>query len=66
MGFWSVLVSPEIYAVPVLGWSIEFSAIVAVTKHKSAMQLLTLHRELMDDEINQFQDLVDDFFCNMA
>lgn len=37
--------------------------IAAVTKYKSAMQLLTLHCELMDDEINQFQDLVDDFFA---
>jgi hypothetical protein len=37
--------------------------IIALTNYKSAMKLLTLHRELTDEEINQFQDLVDDFFA---
>jgi len=32
------------------------------TKYSEAMTILTLHRKLTDDEMDLFQDLVDDFF----
>jgi hypothetical protein len=38
------------------------SLITAVSKYKVAMELLTVHHELVDEETNQFQDLCDDFF----
>lgn len=36
--------------------------IVACSKYSEAMKLLTLHRALTNDEMDIFQDLVDDFF----
>jgi hypothetical protein len=36
--------------------------ILACSKYSDAMQLLTLHRILTDEEQNTFQDLIDDFF----
>ena len=36
--------------------------IEACSKHQQAMKLLTSHRELSDDEVETFQQLIDDFF----
>jgi hypothetical protein len=36
--------------------------ILATMKYKEALKLLLLHRDLSDDEIEDFQDLIDDFF----
>jgi len=36
--------------------------ILATTKYREALKLLLLHHELSDDEIENFQDLIDDFF----
>jgi len=36
--------------------------ISAVESYKSAMKLLTTHRNLSDDEIELFQDFIDDFY----
>ena len=36
--------------------------IIATSKYKEAMELLTLHCELSEDEIENFQSLIDDFF----
>jgi hypothetical protein len=36
--------------------------VIALTKYREAMALLTVHRELTEEEVDMFQDLVDDFF----
>jgi len=36
--------------------------IIAITNYRKAMELLTVHRELDEEEIEQFQDYVDDFY----
>jgi hypothetical protein len=36
--------------------------IIATEKYKEALKLLTLHRELTTEEIEEFQTLIDDFF----
>jgi hypothetical protein len=36
--------------------------IVALSKYKEAIDLLTKHRELSEDEQDHFQDLIDDFY----
>ena len=36
--------------------------ILATMKYREALKLLLLHHELSDDEIENFQDLIDDFF----
>jgi hypothetical protein len=36
--------------------------IIAMEKYKEALKLLTLHRELTEDKIEDFQMLIDDFF----
>jgi len=36
--------------------------ISAIESYKSAMKLLTTHRNLSDDEIELFQDFIDDFY----
>jgi len=38
------------------------SLIIALSKYKEAMGLLTQHRELTEEETDHFQDLIDDFF----
>ncbi len=36
--------------------------ISAISKYRNAMELLTVHRELSDDDNERFQDYIDDFF----
>jgi hypothetical protein len=36
--------------------------ILAISKYRTAMELLLLHRELTEEECDRFQDLIDDFY----
>jgi hypothetical protein len=44
------------------GHSSRSQLIIAMSKYRELMKLLTLHRELSEEEIEKFQDLADDFF----
>jgi glutamine amidotransferase PdxT len=40
---------------------LQMELIGAISKYRSAMELLTLHRELTEVECDQFQELIDEF-----
>jgi len=44
------------------GTEISHQLIEACTKYQEAMSLLTIHRDLSEDEIEHFQTLIDDFY----
>jgi len=39
--------------------------ILACSKYSQAIELLTAHRILTDEELDMFQELIDDFFSNL-
>jgi len=41
---------------------LQMELFVAISKYRSAMELLTLHRELTEVECDQFQELIDEFY----
>ena len=49
-------------AVPESDRDFKAKVISAITSYREAMKLLTLHRNLNEDEVEEFQDHIDDFY----